>query len=175
MCHYLGADINLDPFIPAAGIHGAKYQWGTAVPALTQPQDQAYSGTISGWNMTPVSGTLWPQISNPCPVGHHIPTDIEWGGVINNNSMSYVGTWTNSPTNYSSGVKIGSSLFLPATGWRIHTQNGSLGYRGAEGYYWASTVTGTNSANFLVFVNTAPMLVSSNVKMDGRAVRCIKD
>lgn len=28
MCHNLGANTNADPFIPAAAVHGAKYQWG---------------------------------------------------------------------------------------------------------------------------------------------------
>ncbi|MDV3601337.1 hypothetical protein CMU64_17665, partial [Elizabethkingia anophelis] len=134
MCWNLGANQSLDPFVPAAGIHGAKYQWGykpsnanvSNSRYYTQSDDQSNSGNISGWNQSGLPNGSWSDtsktVNDPCPAGYRVPTAAQWQAVINNNQIGRVGTWTNSTTNYTSGLNIGgngnSTLFLPAAGSR---------------------------------------------------------
>jgi uncharacterized protein (TIGR02145 family) len=160
MCHNLGANEDADPFMPAATIHGAKYEWGVATPALTQQEDQnqANNGGFSesGWSAkggTPPSGSnSWNmETANPCPVGWRIPTQTEWASVIANNTLTYQGNWAGNATDFTSGLKIGDALFLPAAGLRNYSA-GELGNRGSFGYYWSSNAHST-SGNYLSFYN----------------------
>jgi uncharacterized protein (TIGR02145 family) len=181
MCHNLGADQTLDPFTPAAGIHGAKYKWGRGLVALDQVTDQSNSGTVSGWTSvggTPPSTSVdWDMTSrppNPCPTGYRVPIQAEWQGVISNNGVWVKsGDWTNLATNYSSGAMIGSGLFLPAAGWRRST-DGTLFYRGNNSIYWSRTVNNSVSAYYLVFDRLTQNTDNSN-KLDGFSVRCIAE
>lgn len=175
-CHNLGADTNADPYIPAASIQGAKYQWGYSTPVLTQSQDQANSGSITGWNTAAAPDNSWnatggPQ--NPCPTGYHVPSITEWQSVIANNEISRLGLWTDdSPTNYGTAIKFGSNLLLPGAGFRA-LDDGTLNNRGKEGDYWTST-NNVGTANFLVFGGTA-LNEGSQYLNYGYSVRCVKD
>ena len=187
MCHNIGADYTLDPFIPAAGIHGDKYKWGTKQVALTQDQDQASAAIISGWTSatygTPPALTAagWDMsTANPCPAGFRIPTNTEWTGVINNNgTWLRTGNFTNSEANYTSGVKAGSALFLPTAGNR-HASDGSLDFRGISGYYWTSTAVDT-SASYMYLTGTDQGVSFGSYTMItfgrnyGFSVRCIAE
>lgn len=141
-CHNLGADTNADPLTPSAAIHGAKYQWGRSSPALTQAQDQANAGTISGWNNSLAPDGSWDNNSktgnDPCPSGFKVPSKQNWDGVIQNNSFNIIGSWGDSSSNYSAGVRFGTSLFIPAAGGRTSENSGSLFNRGLYGYCWGA-------------------------------------
>ena len=62
---------------------------------------------------------------------------------------------------------------MPFAGYRHYT-DGSLSTQGTHGYYWASTISGTN-ANYLYFNSSAVYPASTSNRAYGFAVRCLKD
>jgi uncharacterized protein (TIGR02145 family) len=179
-CHNTGADENLDPFTPAAGIHGAKFQWGVGETGtgygISQADDQTYTTSLGSvpWKCLSSHSDLPSGIkTNPCPDGFRLPTYTEWRNVYINNTITYVGTWDGGYTNYSSGAQIGTGLFLPAAGLRTNCGGSGLSNRGYIGYYWSSTSDGTDYYYYL-------KVESSNVSTRdysfslGMSVRCIE-
>ena len=121
---------------------------------------------------SPQNNSLWQGVSgtnNPCPSGYRLPTETELEAERNNGGTGFWGT--GSLQNNAAGA-FASPLKLPLSGYRYNS-NGALGNVGTFGYYWSSTVSGTNS-RYLYFS-------SSNAGMDARsranglAVRCLKD
>lgn len=96
----------------------------------------------------------------PCPAGYHVPTNTEW------NTADIVGAWNNNTDTYNSALR------LPSAGTRLRIF-GLLSNQGTFGYYWSSTVIGTN-ARLLNFYSTAAFTVNSN-RAFGFSVRCLKD
>jgi uncharacterized protein (TIGR02145 family) len=143
MCHNLGANENADPFTPEAAIHGGKYKWGVAGAAMTQEEDQDKANNISvtNWlkkgNVPPTNTNTWSMTADPCPVGWRLPVPDEWNKVLANNALIYPGSSAESATNFTSGLKIGDALFLPATGYRAF-DTGMLKERGLRGFYWSN-------------------------------------
>jgi uncharacterized protein (TIGR02145 family) len=185
LCHDLGANESADPFTPSAAIHGAKYKWGVAVPALTQAQDQkdADKSGISDWTTNsvyttpPVTSNIpWDmENDNPCPAGWRVPTEAEWRGVINSNVCTGTGTWSNHGgvlDNYNAGYKIGYALLLPAAGNR--DQNGgwlyALGFRNRN---WTSNAYGSQS--YCLDVDRGTPSFSSVDRSSAMSVRCVAD
>jgi uncharacterized protein (TIGR02145 family) len=176
MCHNLGADETLDPLTPAANIHGAKYKFGAKNASVTMERDQDNT-PITNWK----NSTLYPYQSdnkdwdmennNPCPAGFRVPTSEEWKGVIKYNNPTYIGTWVENVTNYSSGVKFGDELFLPAAGTRYH-ETGAVSHRGYYGYYWSSTSSGTG-VNRLSIPEGSSNVFPISQRNAGYSVRCI--
>jgi uncharacterized protein (TIGR02145 family) len=180
MCYNLGADTSLDPFTPAAGLHGAKYQWGNVVPVLTQAQDQANSGPITGWNSTPVPDGSWSDTSktanDPCPAGYRVPTSAQWQGVIDNNVLTMVGTFSTVPS-YTSAMKFGSDLMLPFTDIRNSFDGAASNGQGGWGRYWSSSYsTGARNLTFINTPNNTPNAFMSNLATThGLSIRCISE
>ncbi|WP_161094552.1 fimbrillin family protein, partial [Elizabethkingia anophelis] len=145
-CHNLGADTSLDPFTPAAGLHGDKYQWGIekgeAGRYVTMADDQFNPKAIPGWKQGPKPNGSWSGSQDVCTkelgTGWRLPTKAEWEGVINEtlNPQENKGDFTASTTNYTSGKMYGPFLFLPATGLR-GIRSGALSTRGSNGLYWS--------------------------------------
>ena len=181
MCHNLGANQSLDPFTPAAGIHGDKYKWGVATAAFLMIND-SHIGSIPNWpNITvpPSTDADWNMnTANPCPTGYRVPTRAEWEGVLSlsNNTQTYTApnTWGNDPENFSSGVKIGEALFLPGAGCRRES-NGVLMYRGRYGYYWSTSAESTTTIGFSVLVANGYVGSGYDDRSFGYSVRCIAE
>jgi uncharacterized protein (TIGR02145 family) len=194
-CHNLGADESADPFTPSWKLIGNYYQWGRntniisdsprygAAGPIGPNSGEANAGSISGWNTTAAANGAWldssKTVNDPCPTGFRLPTKSQWVAVINTNlnTVSQVGTdWTDSATNYTAGLRIGSGtsgLFLPAAGYRVFN-NGTLNSRGSEGYYWSSTENGS-FAWFLYFLNGGNATTYSSGRTYGMSVRCIAE
>tara|TARA_Y100001954_G_scaffold210294_1_gene236039 strand:- start:1702 stop:3135 length:1434 start_codon:yes stop_codon:yes gene_type:complete len=111
----------------------------------------------------PQNDNLWQGtrgINNPCPGGYRLPTEAEldaertsWG------------------SNNSAGA-FGSVLKLPMAGFR-NDSDGSLYFVGTHGYFWSSTVSGTNAR--LLRFNSSSAYLYANRRAYGFSVRCLKD
>ena len=174
MCHNLGANTSLNPFTPDQALHGAKYRFGAKEASVSMEDDQS-SGSVSGWNSKPIQNTgNWDLIdNNPCPAGWTVPTQGQWQAVVDNNTKTYMGTWSNN--SYNSGLMLGTSLFLPAAGWRGGGSSGTLATRGVGGFYWSSTqINNTNGYGF-EFSNNRTITNDTNGRDYGLSVRCVAE
>ena len=111
----------------------------------------------------PQNDNLWQGVSginNPCPQGWRLPTSQEW----DNERLKF-------PTNDMYGA-YNSVLKLTVGGYRL-LSDGSLLYVGSYGFYWSSSVAGTN-ARYLYFYSGGASM-TSNTRAYGRSVRCVQD
>ncbi|MEA3447186.1 MAG: FISUMP domain-containing protein [Bacteroidota bacterium] len=112
---------------------------------------------------SPQNDNLWQGVSgtnNPCPSGSRLPTEAELDAERQ--------SWS---SNDAAGA-FASPLKFPVAGARFGN-NGSLGNTGSYGYYWSSTVGGTDARYLYFYSSDASM--SSNRRAYGFSVRCIKD
>ena len=175
--------------------YGDLYQWGrmadghekrtsptiagpvSALDANGQPTGAAIGNFITlldgDWR-TPQDDNLWKKpktVQDPCPAGWRVPTEAEWGAVLDNNTW----TWQSSPV---SGYKISpdggstTTLFLPFAGYREDYYGDVFSY-GNQGIYWSSTAKGVN-AQCIIF-NTSWILVSHYSRASGLSVRCVSE
>ena len=158
--------------------YGDLYQWGrgtdghqirtsgttTNLSQTDQPRDNLFILNVNivngqDWRVIQ-NNNLWQSVNgvnNPCPAGFRIPTAAEWNSELsaypNNNLPS-------------------SPLKLPNAGGRSY-QSGSLDGVGSFGYYWSSTVNGTNAIT--LYFNQSTATLNNNYRAFGFCVRCIKD
>lgn len=200
MCHNLGANSDANPVVPSWELVGHYFQWGRNPDCFGRDQDSPCmgdvygasapwsntentdnDGSIMGWSDEYASNGSWidyqKTATDPCPSGYRVPAKQEWDGVINNelNPQVRVGSWAVNTTNYTSGYKFGSYLFLPTTGYRDYT-DGQLYLRGSHGYYWSSTEREEIFAWLMYFrENIAQTDFNSNRRTYGIPVRCIAE
>lgn len=180
-CHNLGATTSLNPFVPAAGLHGAKYRFGVKTASLSMVKDQSNAGAVSNWTTLPFQDSGdWSSSNNPCGSSDwRVPTDTEWNNVIVNNAVSFApnADWTPAADNFSSGRYFGDNLFLPTPGYRRGLEyNGELSSRGKNGYYWSSVDNslGTTSAYYLLSGDVS-LRVANASRTNAFSVRCIRN
>ena len=159
--------------------YGYLYQWGR----LTDGHEKRTSATTTDLSSNDVPGhasfilapnapfdwrnpqnnNLWQGVSginNPCPAGFRLPTSTEWETELNSwNSKNSAGAFA-------------SPLKLVVAGYRT-SANGSVFIADSDGFYWSSTVSGTDS-RYLTF-NSSNILIYSSNRAHGFSVRCLKD
>jgi uncharacterized protein (TIGR02145 family) len=162
-----------------AAAYGDLYQWGRC----SDGHEKRTSGTTSTRSSTDTpghgnfittstasrdwrssqNGGLWQGVAgtnNPCPTGYRLPTDVE----LDNERSS----WS---SNNTAGA-FASPLKLVVAGFRSYSY-ATLNSVGSYGFYWSSTVSGTNARNLLFDSGGATMYI--NYRANGYSVRCIKD
>jgi uncharacterized protein (TIGR02145 family) len=161
--------------------YGDLYQWGRRTDGH-QCRTSPTTGTLSSvdqpahgnfilppnsppydWR-SPQNANLWQGVNgvnNPCPSGYRLPTETE----LNNERLSWI-------PNNSAGA-FASPLKWPMAGYR-NGGNGSLYNVGTGGFYWGSTVSGTD-ARSLNFFSTYPFMITSYYRAYGFSVRCLKE
>ena len=162
-----------------AAAYGDLYQWGRSADGheirtsgttttLATSDTPGHGNFITSgsypydWR-NPQNDNLWQGVSgtnNPCPAGYRLPTEAEWEAERT--------SWS---SNNAAGA-FASPLKLPVAGGR-NGSNGSLYYVGSIGYYWSSTVDGTNSRTLYFSSGEADMF--SDYRANGLSVRCLKD
>ena len=188
MCWNLGADYAADPLVPSQSLHGAKYKWGLATLALNVADDQNQSNnagfgaawTTAAYGIPPTGFANWDMTTaNPCPAGFRVPSISEMSNLQANNGTSAVrgsSSGTGPLDNYTAGIYIGNSLFLPAAGARDY-QTGPMNQpRGGYGFYWTSTASATFDymGTRIYFYPPDGTIYQSNAQRDyGYSIRCV--
>jgi len=185
MCWNLGADYAADPLVPSQSLHGAKYKWGLATPALSVADDQNQSNNAgfatwtTAYGIPPTTSGDWDMTTaNPCPAGFRLPSSSEMSNLQANNGVSGVaGLETGTGgiyLNYTAGIYIGNSLFLPAAGARDAVMGAMNQNRGAYGFYWTSTSSSNTSGDRVYFYLPGATISQSGYgRSFGYSVRCV--
>lgn len=169
--------------------YGSLFQWGRAADGhqlitwVSATEGSAVNGTTSGpydgdtapnalfitvasapldWR-TNQNNNLWQGVNgtnNPCPWGYRLPTAAEWSDERE--------SWTS----YTAAGAFNSRLKLTVAGKRTRDV-GNVNDEGVVGYYWSSTVSGTNSNSLSIPQLDPPETFA--VRARGSSVRCIKD
>jgi uncharacterized protein (TIGR02145 family) len=155
---------------------GALYQWGRG----TDGHEKRTSSTTSTNSSSDIPGhgnfivatynwreqqnnRLWQGVNgtnNPCPVGFRLPTKKEW--------ESERSSWS---SHYSAGA-FTSPLKLIAAGYR-YPNNGTVYNSGSLGFYWCSTVDGSNACH--LYFSNGYIRMDNVDRAYGLSIRCIKD
>ena len=156
--------------------YGDLFQWGRAADGH-QCRNSNTTNTTSdidfpGHNEFIIGGGDWRTtqkdelwqgingINNPCPSGYRLPTDAE--------AAAERGTWT--PNNLTGAFA--SPLRWTDGGFRDDA--GAIRQVGGFGYYWTSTVNGTQ-AGLLHPTDCCGTFLGDRPRQTGIQVRCIRD
>ncbi len=177
---------NIAQSVTDSSAYGWLYQWGrltdghqittsTATTTLSSTDVPGNADFIEAPNSpydwrSPQNDNLWQgtstAINNPCPIGWSIPTQTQWS-----NWVSAVGL-----ASCSSGCDTAlynTTLKLTDAGLRDPSDALFAG-QGASGYYWSSSIDGTNAYNF-AFHSSFVVPANYDYRAYGFSARCIKD
>ncbi len=156
--------------------YGALYTWECAMRSDgvgTWAEGTNYTNTVSG---NPSSFTA--PTRGICPSGWHIPSDAEWGDMLNavevqssgnpnhNKTTSWIGTYA--------GQKLKDCFLGPPAGYR--GDSGSLYYQNSYSIFWSASGLNINNAWYRHFGNGISS-VSRDIRprSSGFSIRCIKN
>jgi uncharacterized protein (TIGR02145 family)/uncharacterized repeat protein (TIGR02543 family) len=144
--------------------YGMFYQWirKTGGPS---------SGSVTGWDSSTPSGTVWSSTNDPCPTGWHVPTQVQMESLRDNASSEWT---TSGGINGRRFTYNGASIFLPASGFRYYSA-GALTNQGNSGYYWSATQDDSYYAWYLSFYSGAVLMGASHGRANGFSVRCVQE
>ncbi len=144
-------------------IYGGLYRWAEAVQ---------YQNSAS--NNTSPSPAFSGNVKGICPIGWHLPSDLEWatlevflgGSNIAGPALKSINIW-----DPNSGV-----LGTNASGFNALPGNSSLGSPGSHVYFWTSTeVNNTFAISRYLDQDFSSVFRSLDPKNYGFYVRCLKD
>jgi len=147
----------------------------TFITSNSSNYDWYYTGSSS------TDDTRWQSektIYDPCPAGWRVPdggSDGVWSKALGSSS-SYSGAYdsTNEGMNFSGNFGDASTIWYPASGYRIY-DGGALLNVGYYGYYWSVT-PGDSYAYYLYFSSSGYVYPSfSYYRAGGFGVRCVQE
>jgi hypothetical protein len=159
-----------------ANSYGDLYQWGrlkdghqcrtSSTTTISSKDNLPMHGDFitgtSDWRSVQ-NDNLWQGVSginNPCPSGYRLPTETE--------ADAERTSWSsNNPTG-----AFGSVCKFTLAGGRLWS-NAAMSAVGVDGYYWTSTVSGTDSR--MLYNHPTAALISTFNRGYGFSVRCIKN
>jgi hypothetical protein len=159
-----------------ANSYGDLYQWGrlkdghqcrtssttTAQSSTDKPGTANFLIGSANWRST-TNDNLWVGLNgdnNPCPSGYRLPTETE----INAERTSWS---SNDPAGAFASV-----CKFTKSGGRLYS-NAALSGVDGEGYYWTSTVSGSNAR--ILYNHPSIANISTFDRGYGFSVRCIKN
>jgi hypothetical protein len=145
MCHNLGVDQSLDPSVVNHALIGNYYVYGQDTPSIPGSSLPYVGSGSNGWAKTTANPTK--GLKDPCPAGYRIPTKAEWAGVVQNNTVTTIGTILDVEGNTSqtlTGIyKVGTSLYVPASG-TFNTNYAPIYAMNYRAWYFASDAIGSS-------------------------------
>jgi uncharacterized protein (TIGR02145 family) len=185
-----------------ADAYGDLYQWGrrsdghqcrnssttSSLSSIDQPAHGHFITTTSSDWRSPLNDNLWQGVSgtnNPCPEGFRLPTISE----LDAERLSWTG-----PDSVGAVGAYASPLKWTQAGHR-RRDNASLTDVGSIGFYWSSTIGGSNAQNLYfdnqpvydyvydpdrdefdpIFVGNGYSSIQGNFRATAFSVRCIKN
>ncbi|MBF0576002.1 FISUMP domain-containing protein [Dysgonomonas sp. GY617] len=149
---------------------------GKFITISSSPFDwRSGGGNTSRWGNGTQDENVPKAENDPCPAGWKVPSQKQWASIFRGGTTSgapstaSANTWTWN----TSGYKVGDALFLPAGGYRERV-GGALSDLNSFGYYWSSTVNGTNSYRLLFTGSTISPAVANN-RSYGYSIRCVSE
>lgn len=161
---------------------------GTTSPATLDISTEAspkYEWPVNGdENLAPVYGRLYTgfavETKQLCPTGWHVPTDDDWGILINNLGGTNVSGgklkeagfahWQEPNTHASDSAGFNA---LPAGSGR--SPGGTFSVPGQNIYYWSSTPSNANLWGYSLHFNDGSIARDRASENNALSVRCIKD
>lgn len=107
-------------------------------------------------------------MKGPCAAGYHVPTQAEWYAAVSalNPAVTNTATWQND-------TALATTLKLPLAGYR-YTSSAAYSNQGTNGFYWASSPTGT-VGYFVALSSTQVVPANNSYRAYGFSVRCLKN
>jgi uncharacterized protein (TIGR02145 family) len=160
---------------------------GAAGWQATEPA--ANEGILYQW-CGAMDATISERSRGICPAGWHIPSDCEWMYLEHGQGMSIAQQTTNyawrantADNQGTPGYKLRSqgtgqtnaSNFFGLLEGRRNNGNGMFVDRTSTGYWWTSTVIGTDASSRTLITGSRGVLRYGDNKAIGFSVRCLKD